>query len=141
MSEFINQVLRASVHTFIGRLARDPEARYLDSGKVVVNARMAVNRPGAKRDDGQEPDWFNLELWNDLASAFADTCHKGDLVRVEGRIASEQWTGQDGQKRTQLVIKVDRWEPVVTQQQAAPAAAPAAVPAPAPAVADDEIPF
>lgn len=140
MSEFINQVLRASVHTFIGRLARDPEARYLDSGKVVVNARMAVNRPGAKRDDGQEPDWFKLELWNDLASAFADTCHKGDLVRVEGRIASEQWTGQDGQKRTGLVIKVDRWEPVVTRQQqaAAPAPAPSAPLAPPD---DDGIPF
>jgi single-strand DNA-binding protein len=139
MSEFINQVLRASVHTFIGYLGRDPEARYLDSGKVVVNARIAVNRPGAKRDDGQEPDWFKLEIWNDLASSFADTCHKGDLVRVEGRIASEQWTGQDGEKRTGLVIKVARWEPVVTRQQAAPAAAPS--PAPAPSVADDEIPF
>jgi single-strand DNA-binding protein len=141
MSEFINQVLRASVHTFIGRLARDPEARYLHSGKVVVNARMAVNRPGAKRDDGQEPDWFKLELWEDLAAGFADTFHKGDLVRVEGRIASEQWTGQDGEKRTGLVIKVDRWEPVITrQQQAAPAAAPAQS-APLAPPDDDGIPF
>jgi single-strand DNA-binding protein len=141
MSEFINQVLRASVHTFIGRLARDPEARYLDSGKVVVNARIAVNRPGSKRDDGQEPDWFKLELWNDLASAFADACHKGDLVRVEGRIGSEQWTRPDGQKLTQLVLKVDRWEPVVTRQQAAPAPAAPAQSAPLAPPDDDGIPF
>jgi single-stranded DNA-binding protein len=55
MSELINQVLRASQHRFIGRMARDPELRSFDSGNCVANARILINKPGAKRDDGQAP--------------------------------------------------------------------------------------
>jgi single-stranded DNA-binding protein len=56
MSEIINQLLRASVHRFIGRMARDPEIKFLPSGNTVCNARILINLPGAKRDDGQQPD-------------------------------------------------------------------------------------
>ena len=38
----------------VGRAGRDPEVKYFDSGKVVCNFSLAVNR--IKRDD--PPDWF-----------------------------------------------------------------------------------
>ena len=45
--------------TLVGRAGRDPEVRYFESGSMVANLTMAVNR--RSRDD--EPDWFNLEIW------------------------------------------------------------------------------
>ena len=127
MHDLERQVLRASQHRFIGRLARDPELRTLQSGKSVCNVRILINRPGARRDDGQEPDGFKLELWNDLALSFVDAHQKGSLCDVSGRVKSESWTDRDGNQRTGLVVLVDSWQPVGQQQ--APAPTPTARPA------------
>ena len=54
--------------TLVGRAGRDPEVRYFESGTVVANLTMAVNR--RNRDD--EPDWFNLEIWGRQAQVAAD---------------------------------------------------------------------
>jgi len=147
MPELIATVLRASQHRFIGRLTRDPELRTLQSGKSVCNVRILINRPGAKRDDGQEPDGFKLELWNELALSFVDAHQKGSLCDVWGRVKSESWTAADGTPRTGLVVMVDSWTPIGGQQAPAPATArPAAAPAPtawgsSDPVSDEEVPF
>jgi single-strand DNA-binding protein len=131
MSELINQVLRASQHRFIGRMARDPELRSFDSGNCVCNARILINKPGAKRDDGQDPDGFKLELWGDKAQAFTEAAHNGDLVDVTGRVKSESWNDRTtGEQRTGLVVLVEEW--ALAGQPRTPAAA---APAPAPAAA------
>lgn len=148
MSELINivaTVMRASSHRFVGRLGRDPEVRYLDSGKAVANGRIAVNIPGSKQGDGKEPDWFKVEIWGEEAQDFADSCRKGDLVEVIGRVRTNRWTDGQGQPRLDLIVTADDWSLVRSSgQAAAPAAAPApaaaAPPAAAP-VADDDIPF
>jgi single stranded DNA-binding protein len=129
MSELIATVLRASQHRFIGRLTRDPELRTLQSGKSVCNVRILINRPGSKRDDGQEPDGFKLELWNELALSFVDAHRKGDLCDVWGRVKSESWTAADGTPRTGLVVMVDSWQPVGQPQPAATARPVAPAPA------------
>lgn len=147
MNELIAQLLRASQHRFIGRLARDPEMRYFESGSCVCNCRMLINKPGAKKDDGQEPDGFKLELWNQPAQAFADAAHKGDLVDVSGRVKTEAWTDRNsGEERRALVVMVDRFEVIPRQQpqgQAQPAAPAAAAAAPQQAAwnSDEEVPF
>jgi single-strand DNA-binding protein len=148
MSELIATVLRASQHRFIGRLTRDPELRTLQSGKSVCNVRILINRPGAKRDDGQEPDGFKLELWNELALSFVDTHRKGDLCDVWGRVKSESWQDRTtGEQRTGLVVMVESWSPIGGQAPA-PAQPAAAAAAPAQPTAwasssdiDQEIPF
>ena len=129
MNELIAQVLRASQHRFIGRLARDPEIRYFESGNCVVNARILINKPGAKKDDGQEPDGFKVEIWGEKATAFADATRKGDLVDVTGRVKSETWTDRNtGEQRSGVTIQVEEWALAGKPRQAA-APAPAAKPA------------
>jgi single-strand DNA-binding protein len=146
MSELIATVLRASQHRFIGRLTRDPELRTLQSGKSVCNVRILINRPGAKRDDGQEPDGFKLELWNELALSFVDAHRKGDLCDVTGRVKSESWTDRNtGEPRTGLVVMVEEWTPMGDAEPARPAA-PAAPAQPTAWASsnddiDQEIPF
>jgi len=129
MSELTDQIIRASLHRFLGRLSADPEVRYFESGNSVCNARLLVNKPGAKRDDGQQPDGFKLEIWGERAQAFADAAKKGDTVDVTGRVKSETWTDRNtGEERTGLVIQVEVFS-VRPRQGAAPAAAPAPAPA------------
>ncbi len=143
MNELVAQLMRASQWHFIGRLARDPEIRFFDSGNCVCNARMLISKPGAKRDDGQQPDGFKLELWGEKAQAFTDAAHKGDLVKVSGRVKTETWTDRTtNEQRHGLTVQVEQWELV-----AAPAAATSAA-APAPAqktepdwFSSDEVPF
>jgi single-strand DNA-binding protein len=147
MSDLIAQVLRSSQHRFIGRMVRDPELRSFDSGNCVCNARILINKPGAKRDDGQEPDGFKLEIWGERAQSFVDSgVKKGDLVDVTGRVKSETWKDRTtGEQRSGLVILVEQWAMAGQPRQAAPAAAPAAA-APQPAwntapLYDEEAPF
>lgn len=152
MSDLIAAVLRASVHRIIGRLGGDPELKYFQSGTCVATARIAVNRPGAKKDDGQEPDWFKVEIWGEPAQSFADSCRKGQLLDVTGRIKIEQWTDRNtGKPRTQLVVTADEWSLAGAKTPApAPAAAAPAPAAPAPTQpdwtsswsgTDEEVPF
>jgi len=129
MNELLAALLRASQHRFIGRLGKDPETKYFQSGSSVTTCRIAVNKPGAKRDDGQEPDWFKVEVWGEEGVALADAAKKGDLIDVTGRVKTETWTGQDGEERKQLTVTAETWDLAGRPWQAtgaAPAPAPAA---------------
>jgi len=129
MSEIINTLLRASSHHFIGRLGRDPEAKFLQNGNSVCNASIGINRPGSKKDDGQDADWIKLEIWGEDGQRFADTCRKGQEVHVVGRVKTDRWTDRNtGAERVALVCIVRQWQLI---QQAAAPAAPAGAPAPA----------
>jgi single-strand DNA-binding protein len=125
MNDLLAQVLRSSQHTFIGRLAADPELRYFESGTSLCDARLLVNPVDAKRDDGSKPDPFKLKVWGDSAQAFADGAKKGDLVAVTGRVKFETWTDREGNDRTDVVVKVEGWSPAGKPRASQPAAAPA----------------
>lgn len=126
MNDLIATVLRASVHRFIGRLGRDPEVRFFDSGNCVATASIGINRPGAKKDDGQAPDWLKVEIWGQQGQAFADACKKGQLIDVAGRVKTERWTDRNTcEEKVQLCVTAESWA-LVTPPGQAPAPAPAA---------------
>ena len=89
----------------VGRAGRDPKVRYFESGSVVANLSLAVNR--RSRDD--EPDWFNLEIWGKQAGVAADYVRKGSLLGITGSLRFDRWTDKDtGEERSKPVIRVDR---------------------------------
>ena len=93
--------------TLVGRAGRDPEVRYFESGTVVANLTMAVNR--RNRDD--EPDWFNLEIWGKQAQVAADYVKKGSLIGINGSFKLDSWTDRNtGEERNKPVVRVDRLE-------------------------------
>ena len=118
MNDLLTQLIECNQWRFIGRLAADPEIKYLQTGQSVCNARLLVNRPGQKRDDGQQPYGFKLAAWGDQAQSFADDAHKGDLVEVEGRVKSETWTDRTtGEERRGVVLTVESFEVLVKAGQ------------------------
>ena len=93
--------------TLVGRAGRDPEVRYFESGSVVANLTIAVNR----RSRNEEPDWFNLEIWGKQAQVAADYVKKGALLGISGSYKVDTWTDRNtGEGRSKPVIRVDRLE-------------------------------
>ena len=93
--------------TLVGRAGRDPEVRYFESGTVVANLTMAVNR----RNRNDEPDWFNLEIWGKQAQVAADYVKKGSLLGISGSFKLDQWRDKTtGENKSKPVIRVDRLE-------------------------------
>ena len=93
--------------TLVGRAGRDPEVRYFESGTVVANLTMAVNR----RNREDEPDWFNLEIWGKQAQVAADYVKKGSLIGVTGSFKMDTWKDRNtGEDRNKPVVRVDRLE-------------------------------
>ncbi len=93
--------------TLVGRAGRDPEVRYFESGTVVANLTMAVNR----RNRNDDPDWFNLEIWGKQAQVAADFVKKGSLIGITGSFKLDSWKDRNtGEDRTKPVVRVDRLE-------------------------------
>jgi single-strand DNA-binding protein len=90
----------------IGRLTRDPEMRYTQSGTAMTRFGIATNRYGTGPDGERKEftDFHNVVAWNqgkrNLAEICAQYLKKGSMVYVEGRLQTRSWEGQDGQKRT-----------------------------------------
>ena len=89
----------------VGRAGRDPEVRYFESGSIVANFTLAVNR----RSRNEEPDWFNLEIWGKQAQIAADYVKKGSLIGITGSLKIDSWKDKNsGEDRFKPVVRVDR---------------------------------
>lgn len=103
--------------TLVGRAGRDPEVRYFESGTVVANLTLAVNR----RSRDEEPDWFNLEIWGKLAQVAADYVRKGALIGIVGSFRLDRWKDKtSGEERSKPVIRVDRLELLGSKRDSEP---------------------
>ncbi len=88
----------------VGRVGRDAEIRYFESGKVKANFSVAVNRWDAKTKS-EIADWFNIDVWDKLAEFAGEYVKKGSQLVVEGRIAQNKWTDKaTGNDRESFLI-------------------------------------
>lgn len=154
----------------IGNLTRDPELRYTPTGSAVCTIGLATNRTwttesGEKKD---EVEYHRVVAWAKLAELCSQLLTKGRKIYVEGRLRTNQWTGQDGAQRSTTEIVMEDMmilDPKPTRGDeaphesytpasptpAAPAAATASKPAKSPKASDqpsvdehvdpDDIPF
>ena len=83
----------------IGRLTKDPELRYTQSGKAVCTFTLAVDRPYLANNGNREADFINIVVWNTTAENCAQYLAKGKLAAVDGRLQIRSYDGQDGQRR------------------------------------------
>ncbi len=86
----------------IGRLGKDPEIRYTQSGNAVANFTIATsevwNDQQGQRQERTE--WHSIVAWNRLADLAQNYLKQGKLVYIEGRLQTRSWDDQQtGQKR------------------------------------------
>ena len=97
----------------IGRLTRDPEVRYTQSGKTVASFSLAVDRRFVRRDadSGQQTaDFIPIVAWGKLAEICGNNLVKGRRISVEGRLQIRSYEAQDGTKRTRAEVIADEIE-------------------------------
>lgn len=84
--------------TLLGRLTKDPEVRYTQTGIAVTSFTLAVNRKFA-RDENQQADFIPIVVWDKLAEICGNYLQKGRQVLIEGRIQIRSYDTQNGNKR------------------------------------------
>jgi single-strand DNA-binding protein len=83
----------------LGRLTSDPTVRYTQTGKVVAQFILAVDRPFKDAQGNKETDFIPVVLWGKAAELVGNSCQKGHRLIVEGRIQIRNYEAKDGSKR------------------------------------------
>lgn len=81
----------------IGRLVRDAEVKYTQSGTTVAQFTMAVNRPVAKGEQ-KEADFIACVVFGKLAETIGNYTQKGSKILVEGRLQVRNYENKEGKK-------------------------------------------
>ncbi|MFH1999097.1 MAG: single-stranded DNA-binding protein [Planctomycetota bacterium] len=92
----------------IGRLTRDPEARYTPSGAAVTEFGFAVNRFYTVNGERKEDTCFlDVSAWGRLGEVARNYLRKGKQAYIEGHLTFSEWQTQDGQKRSKIRVVAD----------------------------------
>ena len=120
----------------IGRLTRDPEVRYTQSGKAYASFTLAIDRRKSA-DGNQQADFIQCVAWEKIAEIISQYVSKGQKIAVEGRIQTRSYD-KDGRKVyvTEIVVNSMEFCDSKGGQQLSDAKEFAGT-----AVPDDDIPF
>ena len=94
----------------IGRLGRDPELRYSQSGAPVCTLNVATDESYTDRDGNRvdRAEWHRVVVFQKAAENCSQYLTKGSLVFVEGSLQTRKWQDQQGQDRFTTEIKAQR---------------------------------
>ena len=99
--------------TMEGRAVTDPELRYTASGMAVAKFRMVcASRKPDPDNDGKWIDdrllWMQVTVFKKQAENVAESIAKGNQVSVVGRLQTDEWETEGGEKRSQVVCLADQ---------------------------------
>ena len=95
----------------MGRLTRDPDIRYSQSGMAVARYTLAVDRRFSRNNDNggdqQTADFIGCVAFGKSAEFAEKYLHQGTKIAVSGRIQTGSYTNRDGQKvyTTDVVVE------------------------------------
>jgi single-strand DNA-binding protein len=96
--------------TGIGRLTRDPELRYSQSGVAVTSFTVAVDRRFKNAQGEKETDFIRVKAFKKLAELCSEYLAKGKLAGVTGALQISNYTDRDGNKQWATDIIADEVE-------------------------------
>lgn len=93
--------------TLVGRLTKDPDLRYTQSGTAVGQFTLAINRNFTNANNEREADFINCVIWRKAAESLANYARKGTLIGLTGRIQTRNYDNQQGQRVyvTEVVVE------------------------------------
>lgn len=89
---------------FTGNLGRDCEQRYTPSGDCVTSFAVAVK---SGYGDKESTTWARCSMFGKRGESVAPYLNKGQLVGVVGEMTAREWTDKEGQKRTNIEVRVN----------------------------------
>lgn len=94
--------------TLVGRLTGEPEVKELNDGTFRTLITIAISRDYRNSDGEKEADFIKCVLWNGIASATRDYCHKGDVVGIKGKLQSRTYETNDKERKFILEVLVEK---------------------------------
>ena len=107
--------------TLSGRLCRDPELKYTQSGKAAIKTSMAVD---SGFGDNKKTMFVTLQLWGDYAEKMHRVLYKGCPLLVEGRLDIYEYENRDGVKQRETVCIAHRVQVLEWQDKEPPESRP-----------------
>lgn len=101
-----------NVHIISGRLTRDPEVRFTQTGKTVTSFTVAVRRDYKNQAGEYESDFINVKCFGKTAELAGNNLNKGQMVYVSGSTHINSFDGRDGTKKyyTELIARNVEWQ-------------------------------
>lgn len=128
----------------VGRLTRDIEIKYTNSGTEIGKLGIAVNRRVKKNDQWtEEVSFFDVTVWGKTAEALQPYLTKGKQIGVDGELRQNRWE-QEGQKRSRVEISANNIQLLGSKSDNNPVQTipiPESVGGPKPIDDDEDIPF
>lgn len=101
-----------------GRMTRDADLKYLQgAGTPVTNFSIAVDKELSKDKKAEfesqgkpTADFINIVAWGKTAEAVANYTSKGLKVAVQGRLQSQSWEDDTGNRRYATKVVAERVE-------------------------------
>lgn len=96
MARGINKVI------LVGNLGKDPDTRYMPSGKAVTSFSIATSESWTDKQSGdkqERTEWHNIVLFDKLGEIAAEYLRKGSQVYIEGSLRTRKWQDKEGKDR------------------------------------------
>ena len=102
-----------------GNLARDIEIRYTQGGSAIGNTSIATSRKFKSQTGEQKEEvmFIDLTFFGRTAEIANQYLRKGSKVLVDGRLTLDQWTAQDGSKRSKHSVTVENLQMLGSKDQ------------------------
>lgn len=95
--------------TLQGKLGKDIDLKYTQSGKAVGTTSIAVDRDFKNSNGEKETDWVNIVFWGKTAETVANYFRKGDEILVVGRIQTRSYEDNSGGRKYVTEVVVDKF--------------------------------
>jgi len=105
MAGSVNKVI------LIGNLGADPDVRYTQDNRPIVNLSVATSDQWRDKNTGERrerTEWHRVVIFSEgLAKIAQQYLKKGSKVYLEGKLQTRKWQDQSGQDRytTEVVIQ------------------------------------
>ena len=84
-----------------GFLGQDAEEKTFESGKTLINMRVATNE-GYKNSEGEwinTTTWHNVVYWKNKKDENLDFLKKGELISITGKLNARKYTDKEGNEK------------------------------------------
>ncbi|MDT2982750.1 single-stranded DNA-binding protein [Enterococcus casseliflavus] len=95
--------------TLQGKLGKDIDLKYTQSGKAVGTTSIAVDRDFKNANGEKETDWVNIVFWGKTAETVANYFRKGDEILVVGRIQTRSYEDDSGSRKYVTEVVADKF--------------------------------
>jgi len=103
-----------------GNLTRDVEIKYTQGGSAIGNTAIATTRKFKSQSGEQKEEvlFVDITFFGRSAEIANQYLGKGSKILVDGRLKLDQWTSQDGTKRSKHSVNVENMQMLDSKQDA-----------------------